>query len=92
MQLKFDPSDNDEVRSVLRMIRVNHPIIWQETVDEPTSGLSPRTRRILQQHGLCSTEQLLNYTRNQAIETLGEVAVTEIEELKLGEWRKDDDS
>lgn len=86
MELRFDPQDLEQVEETLRLLKARHPIMWARVADCPMEGLSVRTRAKLQEHCLCSKEQLQRKTREEAVRLLGHVAVSELEDVGLNEW------
>lgn len=87
MHISFDPTEKDEVLSVLRFLRLQHPVLWGEADECPMHGLSVRTRKRLQEHCLCNETQLFSKTREEAVNLLGETAVQEIDERDIGTWK-----
>ena len=94
MELKFNPMDPKEAKAVLQFLKVSAPALWSEVALDPnvldaTTGLSVRTRSKLQEHGIHTTEKLFSYTRDMAIQLLGQVIVSEIEAAEIGKWNSD---
>jgi hypothetical protein len=91
MELRLDPLDPVQIEETLRLLKSRHPVIWSRVADCPIAGLSVRTRSKLQEHCICTQEQLFSYTRQEALNMLGEMAIHELEDAGLQDWKTETD-
>lgn len=86
MELRLDPLDPIQIEETLRLLKSRHPLLWATVADCPIGSLSVRSRSRLQEHCVCTQEQLFTYTRDQAIRVFGETVVKELEDAGLTGW------
>lgn len=90
MELRLDPLDHVQIEETLRLLKGRHPLIWSRVADCPIGSLSVRARSKLQDHCICTQEQLFRHTRAEALRLLGEQIVKELEHAGLKDWKPDD--